>query len=1057
MEPTAPAATPDGGEAEAPAVAPPVVAVLVTCDPGPWLEEALAALGAQDYPNLSVLVVDDNSAEDPTSRVAAVLPNAYVRRLAIRKGFGAACNEALELVEGASHYLFCHDDVAPDPDAVRLLVEEAFRSNAGVVAPKIVDWEAPERLVTVGLSVDKSGVPSPLVERGELDQEQHDAVRDVFLAPGGCTLVRSDLFATLGGFDPAMRMYGEDLDLSWRAQVAGARVVVAPAARVRHLEAYTSGLRDGARTTARADPQRMRDEVRPLQLRHRLRAVLKNYGLFHLIRVLPQLAILATVESVYAMLTGRRRTASAIAGAWGWNLRRVGELRAARRRIRETRMMPDAEVRRLQVRGSARVNAFLRGQLASEDRTRLLAAAGRDIAGSFRDLRTPMIVLGTAVFVLLIGSRELLTGRIPVIGEILPFPRNPATFLRLFVGGWRTTGLGSEGAAPAAFGLLGIAGVVVVGAMGFLQKLLVLGAIPIGALGAFRLARHTGSARARLVAAVVYLSFPLPYNALARGRWGGLLAYAAAPWILGRLNRATGIEPFGARLASRWRVRHHALPLGLLLALVAAFVPAMALLTVVIAFGIVAGSVLAGRLRASAQAVATAVAAVGVAAALLFPWTLEFVLPGATWATVTGIDLPAVRGLGLGALLRFETGPVGGAPIGWAFVVAAILPLLVGRDWRLSWAVRSWAVAIVCWTVALAGGRGWLPLPLPSAEVVLAPAAAALALAIALGLVAFELDLPGFRFGWRQLASTVSAAAVVAATLPVLAAAIDGRWEMPRNDLGRQLTWMPDQRDRGAFRVLWLGDPEAVPLQGWHLAEGVAYGTSRGGAPDATVLWPGSDDGATRLLPDAVNIARRSETTRLGHLLAPMAVRYVVVPSGRTTGANRSRAEVAGELATALDLQVDLRKLESEPGLAVYENTAWAPARARLSSAARDASRRTGLEAARTTELGGSLPVLPRERSPFRFEGSVNDDSTVYLSEASSSSWKLDADGRSVPRRKAFGWANAYDVEDGGRATLRYRTSPLRFLAIAVEVVLWLYVLHVSADVRRRRRQEMAA
>src|SRR5687767_14686765 len=132
MESQAPPASPDDGPSEAPAVAPPVVAVVVTCDPGPWLEDVLAALDDQDYPNFSVLVVDDASTEDPTTRVAAVLPSAYVRRLPLRKGFGAACNEALELVEGASHYLFCHDDVAPDPDAVRLLVEEAFRSNAGI-------------------------------------------------------------------------------------------------------------------------------------------------------------------------------------------------------------------------------------------------------------------------------------------------------------------------------------------------------------------------------------------------------------------------------------------------------------------------------------------------------------------------------------------------------------------------------------------------------------------------------------------------------------------------------------------------------------------------------------------------------------------------------------------------------------------------------------------------------------------------------------------------------------------------------------------------------------
>ena len=123
------------------------------------------------------------------------------------------------------------------PTAVRAMVEEAFRSNAGIVTPKVVEWDDPTRLLSVGESADKTGVRAPIVERGELDQEQHDAVRDVFCAPGGCTLVRADLFAVLGGFDPAMELLGEDLDLSWRAQVAGARVVAVPAAVVRHVQA----------------------------------------------------------------------------------------------------------------------------------------------------------------------------------------------------------------------------------------------------------------------------------------------------------------------------------------------------------------------------------------------------------------------------------------------------------------------------------------------------------------------------------------------------------------------------------------------------------------------------------------------------------------------------------------------------------------------------------------------------------------------------------------------------------------------------------------------------
>src|SRR4051812_26820610 len=83
--------------------APSVVAVVVACDPGEWLEETLPARGAQDYPSLSVLVLDaGGGADDPTARIAQVLPEAYVRRVEGNPGFGAAANEALAAVEGAA-------------------------------------------------------------------------------------------------------------------------------------------------------------------------------------------------------------------------------------------------------------------------------------------------------------------------------------------------------------------------------------------------------------------------------------------------------------------------------------------------------------------------------------------------------------------------------------------------------------------------------------------------------------------------------------------------------------------------------------------------------------------------------------------------------------------------------------------------------------------------------------------------------------------------------------------------------------------------------------------
>ena len=73
---------------------PPVVAVVVANDPGRWFEDCLEALGAQDYPNLDVLVVDAASHDELTARVAAVLPRAFILRESEARGFSAAANES---------------------------------------------------------------------------------------------------------------------------------------------------------------------------------------------------------------------------------------------------------------------------------------------------------------------------------------------------------------------------------------------------------------------------------------------------------------------------------------------------------------------------------------------------------------------------------------------------------------------------------------------------------------------------------------------------------------------------------------------------------------------------------------------------------------------------------------------------------------------------------------------------------------------------------------------------------------------------------------------------
>jgi len=1134
--------------------APEVVAIVVTRDPGPWFEDTLTALAAQDYKELSVLVLVSGGTEDPTDRIARVLPDAYVRLLDEDRGYGAAINEALPMVEGAAFFLLCHDDCAPDPDAVHLMVEEAYRSNAGILTPKMVRWDDPSILLHVGMNADKTGAVVERIREGEKDHGQHDAVRDVFMAPGGCTLVRADLMAELGGFDAGMVAMGEDLDLSWRAQIAGARVMVVPGARVRHLELVAGGLRKVAAPPAEMAPPTLQE----LQRRHELRAALKCHGGFNLLWILPQMLLLGLAEVAVSLATRDWPRARAVTLAWVWNFRRLGEVRRLRGEVRAHRSLTDKELRRLELRGSARLATYLsrlthqgfdvaHGRMPSaaegasghaveraaepvltgsvglafsedtdfDDLDDLGRRSGRDRFGRHRSpqalssRRSRLAVWVLVAIVLLVGTRDLLGGGLPLVGQFLPLPSWTGTWHQL-VAGWQPAGLGTTAPATPAFGLLGVVGTLFVGRMGLLQKVLVLACIPLGAWGVSRLLRPLSSPRARLVAAVCYLGLALPYNALAQGRWDGLVAYAIVPWILARLARSSKLPPFvvtpgappasgthapsttsGPPIPSGWRasIPGQMVTLGVLEAVGVAFAPAVAVVVVVCGVGVVLGSVLVGEWRGSLRVLVVAAGATVVAAVLCAPWVVGTVLAGRGAVSVFGLAGSTRSALSWNDLLQFTVGPVGSGVLSWLLVAAALLPLLIGRQARLAWAGRLWVVACCSWVLALVVTRNWAVPFSPSVDVLLAPAATAVAAAVGIGVSAFEIDLAGYPFGWRQMITGLAIVAVLVGLVPVVAAAGGGRWGLAVNGYSQPLSFMSGSGGTGSggtgaggtgavphpsaagsgtagaggFRVLWLGDPAALPIGGWSVAPGLAYATSEDGTPGATDLWAPASPGPAATLAQAVDLATEGRTSHLGLLLAPASVRYVVVvdtlaPDIQGTQASPVFPPPHDLLPSLLD-QSDLSEIPvSGSGFSVFENTSYVPERAERkhapitsthgAPAGRILSAGDLVDRPTTADVAGWRPVLPGQRGLHEYSGQVT-AGTVYASYAPAGRWHLTVGGRTVAETSAFDWAAQYDAAPAGEAVLRFDISPLIPLGVLAELLLWMLV--VAALLGRRR------
>ncbi len=1181
-------------------LAPPVVAVVVAHDPGPWFAETLASIASQDYAELSVLVMDTGLSEDLPERVAEILPSAYVRRFDSNRGFGATVNEVRTMVDGAAYYLLCHDDVALAPDAVHLLVEEAFRSNAGIVSPKVVSWDDPNLLVHVGMGVDKGGSVVERVQPHEIDHGQHDAVRDVFVAPGGVTLVRADLFDELGGYDPTIVAMGEDLDLCWRAQVVGARIIVAPDARVRHLEelasgdrslepsllaaaraatvaaladvdrakgagrkgepeaaAVTSG-RDGpdgpapgasgaaaptddpastaapapseptgaspghgdsgaspvdgsggpagppdAATEPTADDPRRPVTLQELQRRHELLAVFTCYSRSHLLRVVPQVFLLAVGEVLVAELAGNRTRARAVVRAWRWNLGRLSVTRARRSELQARRRLGDKEIRLLQVRGSARLSAYGRRVFqhgfhgAHADELAAAAAASAETYGGPDEgltlepgaeateagrvsTQVRIAVWLTAALLVVIGSRGVLSGRLPAVGQFTPFPSWSSTFSQFFAG-WHPSGVGTTAPAAPGLAIAAVLGTVLAGSMGLAQKVLIFGCLPLGAWGTVRLLRPFGSQRAALVGGLAYLAMPLAYNGLALGRWGALVVYAGAPFALAVLARSTGLEPFvrtvevpgatptgespeipsesGGAWASRHGLLGGSLALGVLEAVLISFVPAAAIVVILVAVALVVSSLLFGDGRSTVRSLRLALGSTVVALVICLPWVIGVLASGRGMLSVFGLQTPASGAATWSQLLRFATGPIGGSPLTWGFLIAAAAPLLLARGVRFRWAARFWAVALLLWVLAWVIGRGWTGGLAIDPLVLLGPAAVATAASIGLGVAAFERDLPKAEFGWRQLVTVVGVLAVCVASLPTLISALPGRWDLPTNDFGQSVAWMRTRTAAGAFRVLWVADPRSLNQGGWNAGDGLAYATSEDGPPDARWLWNGTGAGPAADLGTAIDLARQGRTDRLGYLIAPAGVRYVVVLtsiapeiSGQQTP---TRYPVPADLLPALDSQLDLQPVLSGTGITVFANAAWVPQRAEVTGRPGAATTlRSPLGSAPGTPVvPGAHPVLPGASASRSFQGPLT-AGTVFSSVAPAGDWKLTlASGRPSPASPSFGWAARYAVPTATSGTLHFDGGPLPLLAGVFSVLVWGLAVAALVDRRRLRRE----
>src|SRR6218665_2301624 len=218
-----------------------VTVILVVRNGGDVLSRTVAALRAQDrQPEALYFVTDDarTLADIDTGAAKVVLIPPWV-------SFGAAVRSAERVLDAptsdADSLWLLTEDSAPQPSALAMLLGSLETSKSVVIsAPKLVQWDQPDRIALFGRSMTRLGPAGPLVA-DELDQGQDDDVSEVLGVNPAGMLIRQTVWRELDGFDPALPIVDDGLDLAIRARLAGYRVEMVPLARVEFAQNGVGG------------------------------------------------------------------------------------------------------------------------------------------------------------------------------------------------------------------------------------------------------------------------------------------------------------------------------------------------------------------------------------------------------------------------------------------------------------------------------------------------------------------------------------------------------------------------------------------------------------------------------------------------------------------------------------------------------------------------------------------------------------------------------------------------------------------------------------------------
>jgi GT2 family glycosyltransferase len=288
------------------------------------LATCLAALRQQTVRDLEIIVVDNGSSDGSVEFIREHHPEVIALPLAVNLGFAGGVNVGIKASNGEFVALLNNDAVADQRWAEEML---AAMDHGDIAASLMLERDAPEVVDSAGEFLSKWGVPYRHRRGAQAADVSSEGYPEIFAASGGISRLRRTVLADVGVFDPQYFAYLEDVDIGFRARLAGDRIVLAPRARVLH----------GVGATAEGLGQFQLHQF--IKNSHLL--FWKNVPLRSLVKMLPRFAVVQAHLFVAAV---RRGAVIAALRAYAATAVRFPMILVKRRRVQRLRTTAPADV-----------------------------------------------------------------------------------------------------------------------------------------------------------------------------------------------------------------------------------------------------------------------------------------------------------------------------------------------------------------------------------------------------------------------------------------------------------------------------------------------------------------------------------------------------------------------------------------------------------------------------------------------------------------------------------------------------------------------------------------